>query len=164
MIWCNFCLNKSMSKSWLDKHYLCSGLQVLLVLCLISPLNDMLVLWAVMDLKFEKNIFRLWIYQQTNKQYLMWKLKYSAIIWYPIEVFEVQIAASGGQRNGQGPKKVWSKIMKSAIFELHKHYTPQKKVENNRHKIRWFFMKKLIKIGFEIFNPKKLCLENLSRY
>ena len=37
-------------------------------------------------------------------------------------------------QNGQGPgeKKVWSKIQKSAIFELHKCYTPQKKAENNR--------------------------------
>ena len=29
--------------------------------------------------------------------------------------------------------KNWSKILKSAIFELHKHYIPQKKAENNCH-------------------------------
>ena len=69
----------------------------------------------------------------SNKQYLLWKLK--AKILYSIEVTEVEIAVSGGRRRGQGPgeKKVWSKILKSAIFELHKRYTPQKKDENNRH-------------------------------
>ena len=30
-------------------------------------------------------------------------------------------------------KKNGSKILKSTIFELHKPYTPQKKVENNHH-------------------------------
>ena len=30
-------------------------------------------------------------------------------------------------------KKKWSKILKSAIFELQTRYTPQKKAENNRH-------------------------------
>ena len=30
-------------------------------------------------------------------------------------------------------KKNCSKILKSAIFELHKHYIPQKKAENNCH-------------------------------
>ena len=34
---------------------------------------------------------------------------------------------------GSRRKKIRSKILKSAIFELHKRYTPQKKAENNRH-------------------------------
>ena len=42
-------------------------------------------------------------------------------------------------------KKFRSKILKSAIFELHKRYTPQNKAENNRHsdlkKNREFVMK-----------------------
>ena len=43
---------------------------------------------------------------------------------------EVEIAALEGHRSGQSPseKKVWSKILKSAIYELR-----QKKAENNRH-------------------------------
>jgi hypothetical protein len=53
-------------------------------------------------------------------------LTYSAKILYPVEVAEVEIAASGG-------KKIRSKIPKSAIFELQKRYTTQKKAENNRH-------------------------------
>ena len=63
----------------------------------------------------------------------IWKLRYSAKIWCPIKVSEVEIAALGGHWRGQGPgeKKVRSKILKSAIFELHKRYTPQKEVENN---------------------------------
>ena len=48
---------------------------------------------------------------------------------YPIQVAEAEIAASGGRRSSQRR----SKILKSAIFELHKHYTPQKKAENNHH-------------------------------
>ena len=43
-----------------------------------------------------------------HKQYLIWKLTYLAKIWYPIEmgpieIAEVEIAASGGRRSGQGP-------------------------------------------------------------
>ena len=53
MIRCNFCLNKSLSKSWLDNHQ-CSSLQLLLDLSLISPLNDEIVLGAGTVLKFEK--------------------------------------------------------------------------------------------------------------
>ena len=49
----NSCWNKSMSKSWLDNHH-CWRLQVLLVLFLISPLNDHLVVWAGMVLKVKK--------------------------------------------------------------------------------------------------------------
>ena len=61
--------------------------------------------------------------------------RYLAKIWYHIEVPEVEIAASGGHQSGEGPgeKKFHQKILKSAIFELHKHYTPQKKAENNFH-------------------------------
>ena len=33
----------------------------------------------------------------------IWKLTYFAKIWYPIEVAEVEIAASGGRWSGQGP-------------------------------------------------------------
>ena len=49
-----------------------------------------------------------------HKQYLIWKLTFSAKVWYPIEVVEVQIAASGGCWSGQGPgekkfdKKFWN--------------------------------------------------------
>ena len=40
----------------------------------------------------------------------------------------------GGRRSGQGPDEKKSiKILKSAIFEVQKRYTPQKKAENNRH-------------------------------
>ena len=53
MLSCNFCWNKSLSKSWLD-FCICSSLQVLLVLFLISPLSEILVSLAVMVLKFEK--------------------------------------------------------------------------------------------------------------
>ena len=50
--------------------------------------------------------------------------------------------------------------MKSAIFELHKHYAPQKKAENNLHLdlkqnktvLLW---KNWKKIYFVIFDPKK---------
>ena len=67
-------------------------------------------------------------------------------------------------------KKNRSKILKSAIFELHKRDTPQKKAENNCQldlKLEILFMKKLKK-----FYPKKNhnllsisaeFLENLSR-
>ena len=63
IIWCNSCWNKSLSKSWLENHHR-YGLQVLLVLCLIWPLKDPLVVLAEMDLKFEKNIFIMWLYKQ----------------------------------------------------------------------------------------------------
>ena len=63
MIGCNFCWSKSLSKSWLDQHN-CFRLQVLLVLCLISPLNDDLVVWAAMVLQFEKIMLRLGMYKQ----------------------------------------------------------------------------------------------------
>jgi hypothetical protein len=41
-----------------------------------------------------------------------------------IEVAEIEIAVLGDCRSGQvpGKKKVRSKILKSAIFELHKNY------------------------------------------
>ena len=55
LIWYNSCWYKSLSKSSIDTHH-CSGLQVLLVLSLISPLNDHVVLWVGMVLKFEKKI------------------------------------------------------------------------------------------------------------
>ena len=55
---CNSCWNKSLSKSWLEKQDKdCSSLQVLLVLCLISPLNEAIVQWAGMVLKFEKKFY-----------------------------------------------------------------------------------------------------------
>ena len=54
-MWRKFCWNKSLSKSWLDNHH-CSCLQVLLVLCLISPLNGLIVVWAAMVLKFKENL------------------------------------------------------------------------------------------------------------
>ena len=46
-----------------------------------------------------------------------------------LKVNEVEIAASRGQDPGE--KKNWSKILKSAIFELTKRYTPQEKAKNN---------------------------------
>ena len=69
--------------------------------------------------------------------------------------------ASGGHGTGQGPgEKNRSKILKSAIFELHKCNTPQKKAEKNRHldlkKNRGFYYEKIEKkIDFVIFDPKK---------
>ena len=42
----------------------------------------------------------------------------------PLEVAEVAKVQT---------KKNRSKILKSAIFEVQKRYTPQKKAENNRH-------------------------------
>ena len=53
---CNSCLNKSLSKSWLDKHHCSRQLQVLLVLFLISPLNGHLVVRAAMVLKLEEKL------------------------------------------------------------------------------------------------------------
>ena len=53
MIWCNSCWNKWLSKSWLEENN-CSNLQVLLVLCPISPWNDHVAVWTSMVLKFEK--------------------------------------------------------------------------------------------------------------
>ena len=35
----------------------------------------------------------------------MWKLASSAKIWYPTEVAELKVAASGGHQSGQGPDK-----------------------------------------------------------
>ena len=42
---------------------------------------------------------------QSNKQYLTWKLRSSAKILDPVEVNEVDIAASGSRRRGQDPGK-----------------------------------------------------------
>ena len=57
---CTVYLNKSISKSCLIiqlcHETACFYLQVLLVLCLISPLNDSQVVWAAMVLKFEKEV------------------------------------------------------------------------------------------------------------
>ena len=56
----NVYLNMSVSKSCLIIQLChitaCFYLQVLLVLCLVSPLNDLLVVLAVMVLKFEKEV------------------------------------------------------------------------------------------------------------
>ena len=43
------------------------------------------------------------IIQENCQQSLIWKLRSLAKIWYPIEVAEVEIAASEGRRSGQGP-------------------------------------------------------------
>ena len=56
--------------------------------------------------------------------------------------------------------KNWSKILKSAIFELHKRYIPQKKAENNHYSdLKWNYRillwKSWKKINFVIFDPKK---------
>ena len=63
---------------------------------------------------------------------LIWKLIYCAKIWYPIEVAEVEIAATGGRQSGQDPDEKNS-IKNLEIFELQKRYTPQKKAKNNSH-------------------------------
>ena len=78
-----------------------------------------------------------------------------AKIWYPIEVAEVEIAASGGRWSGQVPGEKKS-IKTSAIFELHKCYTPQKKAENNLHlDLKFFYEKIEKKKDLVIFDSKK---------
>ena len=85
----------------------------------------------------------------------------------PLEVAEVAKVQT---------KKNRSKILKSAIFELQKCYTPQKKAENNCHSDlkqnqRLLYWKNWKKVDFAIFDPKNQdvlsvsakFLENLSR-
>jgi hypothetical protein len=65
-------------------------------------------------------------------------------------------------------KKKLIKILKSAIFELQKRYTPQKKAENNRHSDlkqnqRLLYRKNWKKVDFAIFDSKKSrCLVGLG--
>ena len=60
---------------------------------------------------------------------------YFVEIWYPIEVNEIEIVATGGPQSGQGPgeKMFDQKLSYLLFFELRKHYAPQKKAENNVH-------------------------------
>ena len=71
--------------------------------------------WVAEGIASDVNDFRPSSFScQTNKQYFIWKLTYSAKTWYPIEVAEVGIAALGGHWSGQDPgkkkfdKKFWN--------------------------------------------------------
>ena len=115
---------------------------------------------------------------QTSKQYLIWKLTYFTKIWYPIEVAEVEIAASGGRRSGQGPgekkfdQKFWNRQFlsyKNIIYLKRKLRTIVIQIWN---KIRDFCTEKIEKKSISRFSiPKNQdvlsvsakFLENLSR-
>ena len=99
---------------------------------------------------------------QLNKQYLIWKLTYSAKIWDIIEVAEAHTLASGGIRSdwGQNEKKIEAKILESPIFDLQKRNIPQKKPHENRHSYlkqnkRLLLWKNWKNVDFVIFAPKK---------
>ena len=99
---------------------------------------------------------------QTNKQYFIWKLTYSAKIWYPIEVSEVEIAASRGRRSGKGPgeKKFHQKFWNLQFLSYTNIINLKRKLRTISiqiwNKIRGFCYEKVEKkIGFVIFNPKK---------
>ena len=63
----------------------------------------------------------------------MWKLRYSAKIWYPIEVAEVEIAASGGRRSGQvpGDKKLIKNSEIRNFWATQTLYTSKKAEKNS---------------------------------
>ena len=106
---------------------------------------------------------------QTNKQYLIWKLRSFAKIWYPIEVAEVKIAASGGRRTGQGPieKKVWSKFWNLQFLSYTNIIHLKRKLRTIFiqiwNKIRGFCYEKVEKKSILWFSIQKIIISARSR-
>ena len=101
--------------------------------------------------------------------YLIWKLTYFTKIWYPIEVAEVEIAASGGRRSGQGPGEKNS-IKNSEIgnfWATKTLYTSKESWEqlSFRFEIKseTFVLKKMKKSRFRDFRSQKIKMSCRSR-
>ena len=125
-------------------------------------------IWAVKEAGWDQCVLfldnGLWWPQfsfKLHKQYLIWKLTFSAKFWNLSEVIEAYSLASGGYRSDRGQnEKKYAKIVKSPIFDSQKCNIPQKKPHENRHSdLKWNYRvlewKSWKKFDFVIFDPKK---------
>ena len=97
------------------------------------------------------------------------KAEVYAEIWYPIEVAEVEIAASGGRRSGQGPdeKKSFKNLEIGNFWGTKTLYTSKESLEQSSFrfetKSETFVLKKLKKSRFRDFRSQKIKMSCQSR-